>query len=189
MNTTTANILIVGVGGQGTILASDILCAAAMEAGLDAKKSEIHGMSQRGGSVFSHVRFAPKVHSPVIPMGKVDVLVALEEMEAARWVDWLAPTGRMVVSGTRILPANVTAYPEGIVDALKQRVSACLHIPADRLLEAAGSEKYVNVFLLGAASKGIDFPESAWYAAIERLVPPGTADANKAAFIAGRNLS
>ena len=121
-------------------------------------------------------------------MGNVDVLVALEEMEAARWVDWLAPTGRMVVRNADP-PRKCHCISGEVVDALKQRVSACLHIPADRLLEAAGSEKYVNVFLLGAASKGIDFPESAWYAAIERLVPPGTADANKAAFIAGRNLS
>ena len=111
MTSTTGNILIVGVGGQGTILASDILCAAAMNAGLDAKKSEIHGMSQRGGSVFSHVRYAPRVYSPVIPRGQVDIIVALEEMEAARWIDWLVPGGRLVVSGTRILPANVQTYP------------------------------------------------------------------------------
>lgn len=188
MTGTTGNILIVGVGGQGTILASDILCAAAMEAGLDAKKSEIHGMSQRGGSVFSHVRFAPKVHSPVIPHGEVDILMALEEMEAARWIDWLVPGGSLIVSGTRILPANVETYPEGIAEELKKRVSSCSYIPAERLLEAAGNEKYVNVFILGAASKEIDFPESAWYSAIERLVPQGTYEPNRAAFIAGRNF-
>jgi len=129
------------------------------------------------------------VYSPVIPRGQVDIIVALEEMEAARWIDWLVPGGRLVVSGTRILPANVQTYPEGIVDELKKRAPSCLFIPADRLLAAAGNEKYVNVFILGAASKGIDFPESAWYSAIERLVPPGTYEANRAAFIAGRNFS
>ena len=189
MNGTTGNILIVGVGGQGTILASDILCAAAMEAGLDAKKSEIHGMSQRGGSVFSHVRFAPKVYSPVIPKGRVDILVGLEEMEAARWLDWLDTAGRLVVAGTRILPANVEKYPEGIADQLVALHPGCVYIPEAQLLAAAGNVKYVNVCLLGAASRGIDFPEAAWYSAIERLVPSGTFEANRAAFDAGRNFS
>jgi indolepyruvate ferredoxin oxidoreductase beta subunit len=182
------NVLIVSVGGQGTILASDIVTAAALEAGLDAKKSEIHGMSQRGGSVSSHVRFAQVVFSPVIPNGEVDILVALEEMEAARWLSMLKPGARLIISGTRILPAGAAEYPEGIVPALKEKGRDIIFIPADTLKERAGGQKYENVCILGLLSRFLDFPNLAWYAAIERLVPAGTFDANRAAFDAGAGL-
>jgi len=179
------NVLIVGVGGQGTNLASDILAAAAIEAGLDAKKSEIHGMSQRGGSVFSHVRFSEKVYSPVIPEGEVDILVSLEEMETARWLNLLKTDAKLIISGTRILPAGVTEYPEGIVPAIKQAGYSCSFIPAETLAKSAGGIQYENVFILGLLSRMLNFPVSAWYAAIEKSVPAGTFAANRAAFDAG----
>ena len=180
-----ANVLIVGVGGQGTILASDILAAAALDAGLDAKKSEIHGMSQRGGSVFSHVRFSKKVFSPVIPDGEVDILVSLEEMETARWLHLLKPEAKLIIAGTRILPSGVTEYPEGIVPAIKEAGYACTYVSADALLRRAGGIQYSNVCILGILSRVLFFPDSVWYGAIERFVPPGTFDANRAAFDAG----
>ncbi|MDR2733635.1 MAG: indolepyruvate oxidoreductase subunit beta [Spirochaetota bacterium] len=181
-----ANVLIVGVGGQGTILASDILAAAALEAGLDARKSEIHGMSQRGGSVSSHVRFSPRVFSPVIPDGEADILVALEEMEAARWLGMLKPGARLIISGTRILPVGAAEYPEGIVPALIKNGYTCTYISPEVLHARAGGMKYENVCILGLLSRLLDFPDSAWYAAIERLVPTGSFEANRAAFDAGR---
>jgi len=182
------NVLIVGVGGQGTILASDILAAAALDAGLDAKKSEIHGMSQRGGSVFSHVRFSEKVSSPVIPEGEADILVALEEMEAARWLGMLRPDAKILISGARILPAGAAEYPEGITAAIRGLGYACAHIPEGTIHEKAGGAKYGNLLILGLLSCIIRFPAQAWYAAIERLVPSGTFAANRDAFDAGARL-
>ena len=115
------NLLIVGVGGQGTILASNIVTQAAMNAGLDAKKSEIHGMSQRGGAVFSHVRFGKKVYSPVIAKGNVDVLISLEEMETLRWTEFLNKDSQLIVLNNRILPANTAEYPQGLTDKIKSQ--------------------------------------------------------------------
>lgn len=184
----TTNILIVGVGGQGTILASNIITYAAMNAGLDAKKSEIHGMSQRGGSVFSHVRFGEKVSSPVIPKGKVDVLVSLEEMETARWTEYLNKDSKVIILKNRILPANVTEYPEGIIAELAAEFVNTIVIDPKEYTEKLGSEKFLNVFQLGALSNYVaSISNDNWKNAIEELVPQGTFEKNHEAFIAGKN--
>lgn len=182
------SVLIVGVGGQGTILASNILTQAAINAGLDSKKSEIHGMSQRGGSVFSHVRFGKKVHSPVIPLNQADILVSLEEMETARWLDYVNGESNLIILNHRILPANVSVYPEGIIDEIKTKYKNVTIIDQESMLEKIGNSKYLNVFLLGVVSKFLAIPETAWQAAIKDLVPAGTFEKNYEAFTAGKNL-
>ena len=181
------NILLVGVGGQGIILASDILAQAALNAGNDAKKSEIHGMSQRGGSVFSHIRFGPRVYSPVIPEGTADVLVALEEMEALRWLQYCGTQTKLILCQTRLNPANVTEYPAGIEDELKHLFSSVTKIDPSALAAKCGGQKFINTAILGVVSNTIYFPENAWKVTIEKLTPAGTAGQNWQAFLAGRS--
>lgn len=182
------NLLIVGVGGQGTILASNIVTEAAMNAGLDAKKSEIHGMSQRGGSVFSHVRFGKEVHSPVIPKGCVDVIISLEEMEAARWTEFLNEDSKIIVLTNRILPANLTEYPEGVIAKMKEKFKNVITIDPEVYTERLGSNKYLNVFILGLLSNYVEIDEDCWKKAITALVPQGTAEKNYEAFVMGKKL-
>jgi indolepyruvate ferredoxin oxidoreductase beta subunit len=181
------NVLIVGVGGQGTILASDIFCEAALAAGFDVKKSEIHGMSQRGGSVFSHVRFGKKVHSPVIPQGGADILIALEEMETLRWLPFLNQQTKLVIATTRILPSNCETYPEGSLDYLRANWPECLVVDPATVLDGPAAQKSLNVALAGAASRHLSFSDGDWRGAIEKLVPDGTAEANWKAFQAGQS--
>ncbi len=182
------NILMVGVGGQGIILASDILAAAALEAGFDAKKSEIHGMSQRGGSVSSHVRFGGTVHSPVIEEGGADVLLSLELMETLRWISYANSGTGFIVLSEKITPANATEYPAGIEEEIRSLAPGARFIDPARLVETIGDKKYVNVALCGALAGTLDLPEPAWRRAVEAHVPRGTAEANWRAFIAGREL-
>lgn len=184
---TTRNILLVGVGGQGIILASDLLAQAALNAGLDAKKSEIHGMSQRGGSVFSHVRFGSKVFSPVIPEGTADVLVALEEMEALRWLQYCGKKTQLIVCRTRINPPNVDQYPAGVAGDLRKTFKSTVMIDPVAFAQACGGQKFVNTAILGVLAGSLDFPESAWKAAVDKLTPEGTAGKNWNAFLAGKN--
>ena len=122
MEERTTNVFIAGVGGQGILLASEILSEMALARGLDVKKSEVHGMAQRGGSVVSHVRFGEKVYSPVIAEGEADVLVSFEKMEAVRWVHYVSPAGTVVVNDQRVVPSGMEQYPEGISDELRKRV-------------------------------------------------------------------
>jgi indolepyruvate ferredoxin oxidoreductase beta subunit len=181
------NILMVGVGGQGIILASDILTRAAMEAGYDAKKSEIHGMSQRGGSVFSHIRFGKKVFSPSISMGEADVLFSLEEMETLRWLAYANEESRVIVLRTRINPANVDTYPGNVEDELRSRVKHLLFLDQEELRKEIGQQKYLNVALLGVLSSLVPLFDEAWKRAIEEEVPKETFEQNWKAFLAGRN--
>lgn len=180
------NILLVGVGGQGSILASDILTKAAMLAGLDVKKSEIHGMSQRGGSVFSHVRFGKKVYSPVIPEQQADILLSLEEMETLRWLPFANPQTEVVVSGTRILPAMVETYPEGVDAELSRLFQNYRRIDPEQFKQKISNQKYFNVALLGIISNRLDFDDTIWKEAISSLVPEGTAEGNWEAFKTGQ---
>ena len=180
------NLLIVGVGGQGTILASNIVTQAAMNAGLDAKKSEIHGMSQRGGAVFSHVRFGKKVYSPVIAKGNVDVLISLEEMETLRWTEFLNKDSQLIVLNNRILPANTAEYPQGLTDKIKSQLNNVVSIDPEEYSKKLGNAKYLNVFLLGVLSNYVELPEDCWKNAIESLVPQGTFDKNYEAFLTGK---
>ena len=186
------NILLVGVGGQGTILASKILTSGLIKAGYDVKMSEIHGMSQRGGSVSTQVRYGDKVYSPIVGKGSADVIVAFEEMEALRWLDHLKIGGKMVINDYRIqpVPVNLGAaeYPEGIIDHLKEKCEV-LSFKAAEVATELGNPKAMNVVLLGALVKamgGLD--DIDWDAEIEANVKAKFVDLNKKAFHAGYNL-
>ncbi|HBX80648.1 MAG TPA: indolepyruvate oxidoreductase subunit beta [Propionibacteriaceae bacterium] len=182
------NVLMVGVGGQGIILASDILAEAAMLSGLDAKKSEVHGMSQRGGPVFSHVRFGPEVHSPVIGRGEADVVYSLERMELLRWAPWARPGAAAVYADTDLFPGDLDAYPAGLDDEIAARFWHVVRfdMPA---LRAQINPKAKNTVLLGAVSVLAPLPTAAYEAAIGALVPAGTADVNLAGFEIGRRIA
>jgi indolepyruvate ferredoxin oxidoreductase, beta subunit len=182
------NVLMVGVGGQGTVLSSNIISLAAMFDGYDVKKSEIHGMSQRGGSVFSHVRFGEKVHSAVIPMHEADVLLALEEMETLRWLNYLKPDGKIICLKENILPTNVNEYPQGAAEFLKKNfANSCLVDPKE-LKATLKNTKVLNVALLGVLSNTLEISDESWKKAILELTPAGTGELNIKAFETGKQL-
>ena len=181
------NILIIGVGGQGIILASDIITKAAMFAGFDAKKSEIHGMSQRGGSVFSHIRYGKKVHSPVIPEKEADVLISLEEMETLRWLDYLNDNSKIIFTRSQVLPLEVKEYPQGVPEELNKYNKNIITINPEDLIKKIGKPKFLNTAILGVASNFIRIDENSWKEAIKEEVPVGTFDENWEAFITGKN--
>ena len=186
------NILLVGVGGQGTILASKILTSGLMKAGYDVKMSEIHGMSQRGGSVSTQVRYGDKVYSPIVGRGSADVIVAFEEMEALRWLDHLKIGGTMVINDYRIQPVPVNLgmveYPDGIIEHLKG-ICEVKAFKAAEIAEELGNPKAMNIVLLGALIKSMeDLRGIDWDAEIESCVKPQFAELNKRAFHAGYEL-
>lgn len=192
--TATTNILIAGVGGQGVVLASDILATAALRRGYDVKKSEIHGMSQRGGAVFSHVRYGQKVYSPIIPRGEVDILLAFEMLEALRWINHLRPGGTAILSTEQIPPPVVFTskslrYPSDLRDKLRQAVGHLIEVDAIGQAEALGDRRMANVVMLGALSEYLDFQPEEWREAIKACVRPALVDKNLAAFEAGRRRS
>jgi indolepyruvate ferredoxin oxidoreductase beta subunit len=186
----TTNVLIVGVGGQGVLLASEILCEVAKTMGLDTKKSEVHGMSQRGGVVTSHVRFGKKVHSPLIEEGAADVILAFEVAEGLRWVHYLRPGGTIIVNEQKVIPPITTtgkfSYPEKVEDTIKARVPKTTTIDAYEIGKKLGNTRLVNTILLGVLSNDLDLEESKWLQVIERMAPKGTGEINKKAFIEGR---
>jgi indolepyruvate ferredoxin oxidoreductase beta subunit len=185
---TPTTVLLVGVGGQGTILASDVLAKVAAAAGLDVKLAEVHGMSQRGGSVDTVVRFGEKVFSPVVDPGTADHLIAFELIEAARWLHFLKPEGRLVVNNRVIAPLPVLTgecpSPVGLEAAIAYE--GAIFIDAEELACEAGSSRSANVVLLGAMSVGLDFQVELWREVLEKRVPPKTVQANLAAFELGR---
>lgn len=188
--TTTKNILIVGVGGQGIILASEVLALTAMKAGFDVKQSEVHGMAQRGGSVSSHVRFGRRVYSPTIPKGQVDVLLSFEMLESMRWLDYLAPTAAAIINTQRIDPMPVAsgkaAYPQNIQETLQRNGIRSHFIDGEAIAHQAGHIKAVNVALLGRLSTLLDFDVELWQDAIRGRVPAKSLDINFRAFNMGR---
>lgn len=186
------NILIVGVGGQGTLLASVLLGNLALSEGYDVKLSEVHGMAQRGGSVVTHVKISEEgVSSPLIEEGDADVIIAFEELEAYRWLPYLKKGGAMYVNTQQILPMSVilgqAEYPEGIQKVLTDKAGMVKAFDALKIAEGCGSVKAVNVVLLGAASKDLPFSETAWLKVIEENVKPKFIELNKKAFTLGRN--
>ncbi|MGQ9857718.1 MAG: indolepyruvate oxidoreductase subunit beta [Thermodesulfobacteriota bacterium] len=187
------NILIVGVGGQGVILASDILSEVAMRSGLDVKKSEVHGMAQRGGIVSSHVRYGEKVDSPLIPKGKVDVLMSFELAEAVRWLGLLSPEGRAVVNSQRIVPPIVSTglakYPEEAEQILRSSAKEPILVDALGIAEELGNPRLVNIILLGITSTMLDLPERNWKQVVAQRVPQAFKDLNLKAFDRGRSLA
>ncbi len=192
MGKETRTVIVAGVGGQGILLASNLLSEAAMEAGYDVKKSEIHGMSQRGGDVISTVRFGEKVYSPIVGLGMADVILAFEKLEAMRNLPYLKKEGTVIVNDYRIDPLPVASgymkYPEGIIEFLKERVKT-IALDARALAEQAGNIRTMNVVMLGVLSKSLDIPEETWLRVIERRVPPKAIEANKVAFRLGREVA
>jgi len=186
-------VLMVGVGGQGIILASDVLAQVAMESGFDVKKSEVHGMSQRGGTVSSHVRFGAKVWSPMIPEGRADVLLAFEQAEGLRAIHELAPGGRAIVSTQQIIPPIAAgkqfSYPEDALAELATRCANLVSVDAVAECRALGNEKMQSVLFLGALAPSLAFPEALWRKVIFTRVPRGTEEGNWAAFQRGRALA
>ncbi len=182
------SILLCGVGGQGTVLAADILARVAAHEGLDVKVSEIHGMSQRGGSVVTFVRFGSLVHAPLLSYGEADHIVAFEATEALRYLPYLAPAGKMLVNSEEIKPLPVligsAAMPENTLEFIAEK--GALVIDALKIASDLGNPKGTNIVLLGALSAQLEFPEETWRTVIENRVPPKTIAANIAAFKEGR---
>lgn len=188
----TKNIMIVGVGGQGTLLASKMLGYVFLQQGYDVKVSEVHGMSQRGGSVVTYVRYGKKVYSPVIDKGEADVIISFEKLEAARWLEFLKKDGTIITNTQEVEPMPVitgsAAYPENLIEKMQ---AAGAKVDAKDFLsiaQEAGSAKAVNIALMGRLSTY--FPEISdeqWQDAIEKIVPPKFLDLNRKAFEAGRN--
>ena len=186
----TKNIMIVGVGGQGSLLASKLLGRLLLDKGYDVKVSEVHGMSQRGGSVVTYVRFGDRVYSPIIDKGEADFIVSFELLEAARWTEYLKQGGRIVTNTQQINPMPVITgaaqYPAQLAEKL-----AALGVQVDAfdalgLAEEAGSSKAVNIVLMGRLSRYFDISEAEWHAAIEKSVPAKFLELNQKAFNLGR---
>lgn len=184
----TKNIMIVGVGGQGTLLTSRILGGITLDAGYDVKLSEVHGMAQRGGSVVTFVRYGDKVAEPIVEGGQADVLIAFEKLEALRYAHFLKEDGALVVNEQRIEPITVVTgvaqYPENIMEGLEKEHTV-YRIDAMEEAKKLGNSKVFNIIVLGMAARHMDFSEQAWLEVIEKTVPPKTVDINKEAFLAG----
>lgn len=186
----TKCIMIVGVGGQGTLLASRILGNVLLAQGFDVKVSEVHGMSQRGGSVVTYVKYGDQVYSPVVNEGEADYILSFERLEAARWLSYLKKGGKLIVNDQRINPMPVItgamAYPEEILEKIQAKGADLLPVDALHLALQAGNSKAVNVVLIGVLSSIMDFPVSVWETALEHTVPARFLELNKAAFALGR---
>lgn len=189
----TKNILIVGVGGQGTLLASKVMGKVFLDSGYDVKVSEVHGMSQRGGSVVTYVRYGDEVYSTLIDKGEADILLSFEALEAARWLPYLKKDGVVITNTQRLNPMFVVmgkaTYPDDILEKIKAAGVNPVEVDALALAEEAGSAKSVNVVLLGIAAKHIGLDKQLWLDAVKSTVPPKTVDMNVAAFEKGYELN
>ena len=186
----TKNIMIVGVGGQGSLLASKLLGHLLLTQGYDVKVSEVHGMSQRGGSVVTYVRYGDKVYSPVIDRGEADYIVYFEALDAARWLPYLNEDGVIVTNTQQIdhmrVITGAAEYPEDIIGKLKATGAKVDALDCLKIANEAGSSKAVNIVLLGRLSHYFDLPEEAWLEAMEAIVPARFLDMNKKAFRMGK---
>ncbi|PLX90518.1 MAG: indolepyruvate oxidoreductase subunit beta [Desulfuromonas sp.] len=185
------NILLAGVGGQGILLASEVLSEVMMMAGMDVKKNEIHGMSQRGGSVTSHVRYGDKVYSSIIPEGEVDILFSFELLETMRYLPLLREGGRVIVNSLKIAPPSVALgkqeYPADLTEEIARRVPGTTIVNGLDLALEAGNPKTVNTVLLGALSNVLDVDKELWLKALNKMVPAKLLDVNLKAFELGCN--
>ena len=188
----TTNIMIVGVGGQGSLLASKLLGNVIMNAGYDVKVSEVHGMSQRGGSVVTYVRYGEKVASPIIALGEADLIVSFEQCEAARWLPYLKQGGKLITGDQKISPMPVitgaASYPEAIPERITATGCDLTVVDALSLAEQAGSAKAVNIVLMGVLSKQMEFSVEDWKTAIAQSVKPAFVEMNEKAFELGRSI-
>lgn len=184
----TKNIMIVGVGGQGTLLTSRILGGITTAAGYEVKLSEVHGMAQRGGSVVTFVRFGDEVFEPIVEEGQADVLIAFERLEALRYAHFLKKDGVLIVNDRRIDPITVLTgaaeYPENIIEDLSKKYKV-ISVDAQDVALKLGNAKVFNTVIIGVAAKHMDFSKEDWIRVIENTVPPKTVEMNKAAFEAG----
>ncbi|MFP4461376.1 MAG: indolepyruvate oxidoreductase subunit beta [Thermotogota bacterium] len=185
------NILLVGVGGQGTILTSKILSTGLLNAGYDVKMSEIHGMAQRGGSVSTQIRYGERVSSPIIGRGEADILIAFEKMEAMRWLEFLSKTGKLIVNDQKIESAPILAgkesYPKDILKMLSQRTTLQI-VPATKMAVELGNIRVMNVIMLGVLVKQTGLESIDWKVEIKNLVKPKFADINLEAFELGYSV-
>ncbi len=185
----SVNILLVGVGGQGTILAAKILAHAALAAEYQIKMSEIHGMAQRGGSVVTQVRLGQQVYSPVIDPGEADIIVAFERLEGYRWAHYLKKGGVLIINTQQIEPLPVligaAAYPPNILEDLQSRVSRLIEVPALELAEAAGSQKATNMVLMGVLAQVMEMPAELWRQVLHSKIPEHLLKLNTKAFYLG----
>lgn len=185
----TRSIMLVGVGGQGTLLASRILGNTLLSQGYDVKVSEVHGMSQRGGSVVTYIKYGEKVYSPVIEKGEADIIVSFEQLEAARWLSYLKKGGKIITNTQQTEPMPVITgameYPADIIEKIKARGVDITALDALALANEAGSSRAVNVVLMGVMSTIMDFPEEAWKTALEQCVPQKALEINRKAFALG----
>lgn len=187
----TKNIMIVGVGGQGTLLTSRILGGIMVDAGYDVKLSEVHGMAQRGGSVVTFVRYGEEVAEPIVEEGQADVLIAFERLEALRYAHFLKKDGAIVVNDQRIDPITVVTgaaeYPEGIIEKLSKEYNV-YSVDAQSMAKEMGNSRVFNIIVLGLAAQHMDFGREEWLNVIEKTVPPKTIEINKKAFLAGYEM-
>jgi indolepyruvate ferredoxin oxidoreductase beta subunit len=187
------NISLVGVGGQGTLLASEILCQVGLLSGKDVKKSEVHGMAQRGGSVVSQLRIGEKVNSPLIALGETDILISFEKVEALRFAHFLSPDGIAMVNDQEIRPVTVSSgqseWPEDLDSKLKSRFSRLELVPALEIAQSLGNVRVVNVVMIGALANHTEISDDIWREAIKSLVKPKFLDLNLKAYDAGRSAT
>jgi len=186
------NVLVAGVGGQGVILSSELMALAALGDGQDVKQGEFHGVAQRGGAVFSHVRFGDKVHSPLAPLGEVDYLLALERLEALRYAHFLKPGGTVIVNDHKVEPArmaDVRPYPDEGVDFLRQKGFKVILVPATANAIELGNYRAANVILLGTLSAHLDIPQAIWDETLTGRIPAKLLDLNRKAFAVGQKLA
>lgn len=188
----TVNVLFAGVGGQGIILASKILAKCAFDSGYMVKESELHGMAQRGGSVTSHVRFGEEVYSPLIPRGKADFLIALEELEGLRYAYYLKPSGNVILNQKKVIPSSinpsVAPYPEDVKLQLETMGFHVDNVDAFEIANNLGNPKLDNIIVMGILSRYLPFTISAWETVIKESVPFKTIEINLAAFQKGREI-
>ena len=192
-NLPAVNVVMSGVGGQGVLVASDVLVMGAMFAGFDSKKSEVHGMAQRGGSVISQIRYGAKIHSPLIEQGTADILLAFEKLEALRYLDMLKPGGVVVINNQQITPLSVffskIPYPEDVVSICKRKTENIVMIEGIQMADNLGNDRVLNTIMLGALSNFLEFSDELWLKALEKRVPPKTLELNRKAFEAGKNFT
>jgi indolepyruvate ferredoxin oxidoreductase beta subunit len=189
----TINVVLAGVGGQGILLASEIIARAAMAAGFAVKTNEVHGMAQRGGSVLAQIRYGPLVHSPLVELGAAQVLGSLECIESLRCADYLAPGGLAVVSSQRVVPITVSSgqakYPEDAEARIRAAFPRLIYLDALAMAGQIGNVKCSNLVILGALSTGLTLPAQAWQQGICQSVKPNFVDINLRAFAAGSALN
>ena len=195
MDGSTHNFLLAGVGGQGTLLAADVIALVGLASGLDVKKSEVHGMAQRGGSVISHVRWGERVHSPLIAPGEADTFIAFERLEALRYAAYLREGGTVLINDYRIAPVSVSSG-DAVYPSERAEDSAYVHstlrkfyVPANAMAQEAGNARVNNVVMLGVLSALLDVSESTWLSVISDRVPGRYIEINRAAFAKGRSFA